>query len=197
MKLAVPPRPKLIIAAVLLATNVLTGVVTALVVRARDFSDINVNSLLNLGAIDANFDSALERKIPGDIPEDEAAIYRSHEGNARFDVHYRKYNERRGGAENLPLTLFCWAVAADKYRRDNVDIPVDPAVWRAFLADGPKGLPWYWSLRNTLTQAGAGQGLIRGEYHGVFGKPVPKPMVYQMGPLPRPFEPLPGEETPS
>ena len=52
MKLAVPPRPKLIIAAVLLATNVLTGVVTALVVRARDFSEINVNSLLNLGAID-------------------------------------------------------------------------------------------------------------------------------------------------
>ncbi len=183
MKLTVPPRPKLMIAAVLLATNVLTGVVTTLVVRARDFSDTNVNCLISLGGIDANFESALERKIPGAIPEDEAAIYRGQEMNARFDVHYQKYKQRRGSAEYLPLTLFCWAVAADKYHRDNVDIQVDPAVWRAFLADGPKDLPWYWGVRRTLTRAGAGQGLIRGE-DSMGGLTGNKASVYKMGPLP-------------
>ena len=141
MKLPILTRRGLTVLAVLLATNVVTGLVTMRVVRSHDFSEMNMNCLLNWGSIGAEFEDARVRELANVKPEDEAQIYRIHESNARFLVHYPNFNRRTGVGLNAPLTLFCWAVAADNYRSDDVDIPVDPAVWEAFLADGPRGLP--------------------------------------------------------
>lgn len=120
-----------------------------------------------------------------------------HEDNARFFVHYPKFNQRTSSDYNQDLTfmLFCWAVAAEKYRSRNVDIPVDPLVWQAFLAHGPKTLPLYWDLREDLTRAGAGQGLIHGENRmRLYSNP--KPPAYKMGRVSTPYKPLPGEDVP-
>lgn len=111
-------------------------------------------------------------------------------------MHYPKFNRWRGYDSDRPLTLFCWAVAAEIYHYDNVDIPVDAAVWRAFLADGPQDLPLYWQLRESLTREGAGQGLIRGEDR-MHRSSAPKLPPYKMGPVSTPFQPLPDEAAPS
>lgn len=195
MNSSIPPRRILIAIAALLATNVITGLVTARSVRSHDFSEMNMNCLLNWGNIAAQFDNAHGRRLHI-TPQDESKVYQMHEDNARFLVHYPKFNHRTGLDQDRPLTLFCWAVAAEKYRSYDVDIPVDPAVWKAFLADGPKSLPIYWDLRENLTRAGAGQGLIRGEdtMH-LFSEHKPPP--YKMGPLSTPYHPLPDEAVPS
>ena len=146
MKLVVSPHQALLAVAVLLATNIVTGLTISRIVRACDFSEMNRNCLLNWGSIGAKFEDARERKLPDVKPESEAEIYRMQEGNARFLVHYPKFSRRMGLDQNRPLMLFCWAVAADDYRSDDIDIPIDPAVWRAFLTDGPKGLSLYWEV---------------------------------------------------
>ncbi len=196
MRFPMPSRLVLFAVAVLLMTNVITGLVTTWYVRSHDFSELNMNCLLNWGNINAQFDDAKGQKLPGGFPHDVVQVYRIHEGNARFLIHYPKFNRRLGdNDDSRALTLFCWAVAADKYHYDNVSIPVDPEVWRAFLADGPKQLPLYWGLRDSLTRAGAGQGLIRGD-----AREFPsghKPSHYKMGPLSTPYHPLPGEDVPS
>lgn len=195
MKLSIPSRLVLLAVTILLVTNIATGLVTTWYVRSRDFSEINMNCLLNWGSIGAQFEDVKGQKLPGNFPSDEAQVYRMHEDNARFLVHYPKFNRRLGYDRNRALDLFCWAVAADKYHYDNVDIPVDPEVWQAFLTDGPKNLPLYWRLRKSLTDAGAGQGLIRGS--AIELPPGPKPIPYKMGPLSTPYHPLPGEDVPS
>ena len=195
MKFPTLSRFVLFAAIVLLATNIITELVTASYVQSRDFSEINMNCLLNWGSIGTQFEDAKGRKLPGDFPQDEAQVYGMHEDNARFLVHYPKFNHRLGSDQNRALDLFCWAVAANKYHYDNVDIPVDPEVWQAFLADGPKNLPLYWGLRDSLTRAGAGQGLIRGNAREI--PPGPKPPPYKMGPLSTPYHPLPGEAVPT
>ena len=183
----------LVAAAVLLATNIVTCLITTQVVRSRDFSLANMNCLLNWGSIIAEFEDARVRELPNVKPEDEAQIYRIHESNARFLVHYPQPDLRTGGGLNRPLTLFCWAVAADDYRSDDVDIPVDPLVWKAFLADGPRGLPLYWDPRESLTRAGAGRGLIRGDDSNRHFRTHKLP-PYVMGPLFAPYHPI--NETP-
>ncbi len=192
MKLPILRSRGLIAAAVLLVTNLVTGLITTQVVRAHDFSELNMNCLLNWGSFGAMFEDARVRELPNVKPEDETEIYRMQESNARFLVHFTKFNRRTGAGLDAPLTLFCWAVAADNYHSDGVDIPVDPAVWQAFLKDGPKGLPLYWDLRENLTRAGAGRGLIRGDdtIHHFRAHKLPP---YVMGPLPTPYHPLPGE----
>ena len=195
MKFIAPSRLVLLAVTILLVTNIATGLMTTWYVRSHDFSEINMNCLLNWGSIGAQFEDVKGQKLPGNFPSNEAQVYRMHEDNARFLVHYPKFNRRLGYDQNRALDLFCWAVAADKYHNDNVDIPVDPEVWQAFLADGPKQLPLYWGLRDSLTRAGAGQGLIRG---------APKEFLsdrklshYKIGPLSTPYHPLPGEDVPS
>lgn len=192
MKLPTLTSWRLRAAAVLVATNVATGLIVTKVVRARDFSEVNMNCLLNWGSIDAEFEDARVRELPNVKPEDEAGIYRTHESNARFLVHYPKSDPRTGAGLERPLTLFCWAVAAENYRSDDVDIPVDPLVWKAFLADGPKGLPLYWDLQESLTRAGAGRGLIRGDDTNRHFRTHKLP-PYVMGPLPTPYHPLPNK----
>ena len=196
MKSVVSPHQAPLAVAVLLATNIVTGLTTSRIVHACDFSEMNRNCLLNWEGIGANFEDTRVWKLPNVKPESEAEIYRMHEGNARFLVHYPKFSRRMGLDQNRLLTLFCWAVAAEDYRSDDIDIPIDPAVWRAFLTDGPKGLPLCWEVRESLTRAGAGQGLIQGEEtsrHLMAHKPPP----YTMGPLPKPYHPLPDEAAPS
>jgi hypothetical protein len=196
MQFFMPSRLVIFAVAVLLATNIITGSVTAWYVHSHDFSELNMNCLLNWGSIGAQFEDAKGRELPGGFPQNEAQVYRIHENNARFLVHYPKFSRRTGDTDDTrAMILFCWAVAADKYHYDNVDIPVDPEVWQAFLTDGPKQLPLYWRLRESLTDAGAGQGLIRGD-----AREFPsghKPSRYKMGPLSTPYHPLPGEDVPS
>lgn len=194
MKRFILSRPLLIGIALLLATNITTGLITAWKVRSHDFSEMNINCLLNWGGINSQFEDAKVRTLPHPFPQTEAEVYRIHEDNARFLVHYPKFNHRLGLDRNRPLILFCWAVAADRYHYENVDIPVDPDVWQAFLADGPKSLPIYWNLRQSLSHAGAGHGLIRGSDMEL--APGPKPPPYRMGPS-KPYQPLPGEAAPS
>ena len=195
MKFFVPSRLVLFAVAVLLATNIITGLATNWYVHSRDFSEANMSCLLNWGNINAQFEDAKGQKLPGGFPHDAVQVYRIHEDNARFLVHYPKFNRRLGYDQNRATVLFCWAVAADKYHYDNVDISVDPEVWQAFLADGPKNLPLYWQLRESLTDAGAEKGLIRGSAREL--PPGPKPPPYKMGPLSTPYQPLPGEAVPS
>ncbi len=198
MKQSLPPR-RLKIIIVLLASNIVTCLGAILVTRAFDFSNTNTNCLANWGSVEGQFEDIREahvQELDHKSPQDEASLYRIHEDNARFLVHYPRFNRRMGMNKNRAVTLFCWAVAADTYHDDGVDIPVDPEVWQAFLADGPKGLPIYWQLRESLIRAGAGKGLIRGD-DSMFHLTGHKPPPYKMGPLPRPYQPLPGEVTPS
>ncbi len=195
MKLTLPPHIILAALAVLVVTNVVTGFTAAHFAHAQDFSEMNMNCLLNWGSIGGQFNAAAEAHLPHPYTQTVAQVYRMHEGNARFEVHYPKYNKRRGMDQNKPLVLFCWAVAASDYRDRNVDIPVDPLVWQKFLADGPKSLPLYWDLRKELTEAGAGQGLIRGDNRMRLSS-NPKPTAYKMGRVSTPYKPLPGEDVP-
>lgn len=181
--------------AVLLATNIVTGLVTARVVRGQDFSDMNLTCLLNWGSVNDQLEEAKERTLPHVVPFSMAETYGIHESNARFLVHYPRFSHRTGLDRNRPLALFCWAVAADKYHNYNVDIPVDPLVWHAFLVDGPHSLPVYWQLRERLIEAGAGRGVVRGSPWEV-RHDAPR-SVYQMPPLSRPYHPLPNEAAPS
>lgn len=195
MKLSLPPRIILAALAVLVVTNVVTGFTAAHFAHAQDFSVTNRTCLLNWGSIGGQFEAAAEAHMPHPHPQTEAQVYHMHEDNARFEVHYPKYSKRIGLDQDKPLTLFCWAVAASDYRSRNVDIPVDPLVWQAFLAHGPKSLPLYWDLREELTEAGAGQGLI----HGTDSMRLhsnPKPPAYKMGRVSTPYQPLPGEDVP-
>jgi len=61
-------------------------------------------------------------------------------------------------------------------------------VWKAFLAEGPKDLPLYWEIRDDLTRAGAGKGLIHAKdpMHGMTGD---KPGFYKLTAFPRPASP--------
>ncbi len=195
MKVSLSPRFLFAAIAVLVVSNVVTGFTAAHLTRSQDFSERNMNCLLNWGGIEGQFDAAAEAHLLHPYTQTVEQVYRMHEGNARFEVHYAKYNKRRGFDQNKPLTLFCWAVAASDYRDRNVDIPVDPLVWREFLADGPKSLPLYWDLRKELTEAGAGQGLIRGDNRRRQSSD-PKPPAYKMGRLSTPYQLLPGEEIP-
>ena len=195
MRVSIPSRLVFFTIAALLATNIITGLATTWYVRFRDFSEVNMNCLLNWGSIGTQFEDAKGQKLPGAFPHNEAQVYQIHEDNARFLVHYPKFNHRLGYDQNRALNLFCWAVAADKCHYDNVDIPVDSEVWQAFLADGPKQLPLYWQLRESLTRAGAGQGLIRG--NATEFPSGHKPASYKMPPLSKPYHPFPDEAVPS
>ena len=61
MKLPILTRRGLTVLAVLLATNVVTGLITTQVVRSHDFSEMNMNCLLNWGSIGAEFEDARVR----------------------------------------------------------------------------------------------------------------------------------------
>ena len=194
MKLPFPPRRGVIAVTVLLATNIVTGLVCAHTVHTRDFSDMNMAYLLTWGMINQRFEEAQERKLTGIKPKDEAQIYYVYEDTARFNVHYSKFCKTTGLDKNDAQVFLAWGVAADRYRRDNVNIQVDPAVWKAFLAEGPKDLPLYWGVRESLEDAGAGQGLIRGEdpMHGMTNE---KPTLYKLSSFPH--QPLPRAANPS
>lgn len=190
MRLLISTRPFLI------ATTLLATVgVTVWCVRAVDFSDTNVTCLLNVGNVDAQFEDAAARELPGQKPMSKAQLYHMFEDTARFHVHYPRYCHRRGLDKHNAEELFVWAVAAEKYSRENVDVQVDPVVWRAFLADGPKTLPTYWEVRRYLSDKGADRGTIRGDdpFSGMTGD---KRAVYKLPRLSTPYNPLPGEATP-
>lgn len=155
MKANMPSRSMLAWGAALLASNVITGLVTARVVRTRDFSTLNENCLLNWGGIDAEF----RDKPTYSLPRDPAQLYRIHEISALAAI----YPSNKEDADHKALALFCWGVAADSYHWKRKDVVVNPALWRAFLADGPKDLPVYQTLRRNLTDEGAGKGFIRGD----------------------------------
>lgn len=197
MKLSLPPYIILAALAVLVVSNVVTGFTAAHLTRSQDFSVTNRNCLLNWGSIGGQFEAARTEAMPHIALQTEAQVYHMHEDNARFEVHYPKFNRRISNDydQELTLTVFCWAAAAEKYHSRNVDIPVDPLVWQAFLAHGPKTLPMYWDLREELTEAGAGQGLIRGtDSMRLYSNP--KPPAYKMGRVSTPYQPLPGEDVP-
>ena len=200
MKLSLPPQiilAALAVLAVLVVSNVVTGYMAAHLTRSQDFSELNMNCLTNWGSIGGEFDAVATAHWPHPYPQTEAQVYHRHEDEARFMVHYPKFNKRTSSNYNDDLTwiVFCWAVAAEKYHRHNVDIPVDPLVWQAFLAHGPKSLPLYWDLRKELTEAGTGQGLIRGD-NSMRLYSDPKPPAYKMGRVSTPYQPLPGEDVP-
>ena len=183
MKLSIPPRPTLIIAIVLLATNVVTGLITAHAVRARDYSNTNLTYLLTWGMISQRFEEARERKLPHVLPKTNAEIYFGYEDTARFVVRHPTA-PAPSNPDSDRQVLLGWAVAADQFHSDNVNIQVDPVVWKAFLAQGPKDLPLYWEIRDDLTRAGAGKGLIHAEdpMHGMTGD---KPGLYKLTAFPR------------
>ena len=183
MKLTVPPRPLLITAAVLLATNVVTGLITAHIVRARDYSNSNLTYLLNWGMVSQRFEEARERKFPHVLPKTNAEIYFGYEDTARFVVRHPTALAPINLDTDRQVLLGC-AVAADQFHSDNVNIQVDPAVWKTFLADGPKDLPLYWEIRDDLTRAGAGKGLIHAE-DPMHGLTEDKPGLYKLTAFPR------------
>lgn len=115
-------------------------------------------------------------------PQARTELHRMQEDNARFAVHYSKYRHRREMDGDQSSPLFRWTVAAQSYHYDNIDIQIDPAVWRAFLADGPKDLPLYWWVRDNLAQQGADNGVIRGE--NKFGPPKPAQFFTSWGAYP-------------
>ena len=196
MKLPVPTRRTLIIVTTLLLSNILTGLITTGIVRSRDFSETNMNCLANWGGISVQLEDAKAHKITDFTNNGAAGIYRLHEDNARFLIHYPKFNRRLGMDKNLPLILFCWAVAADDYQRTGVDIPIDPQVWQAFLTDGPKSLPLYWEIRQDLIRVGADHGLLH-DPNPLAPLNTPKPPPYKMPPLSRPYQPRPDEANPT
>lgn len=159
-----PSRLVLICGVVVLASNAVTGIVTAHVTRSHDYSELNRNCLLNWGAINARFDD----RPTYDLQQDPAQLYRIYEKNALFAARYPS----RQNADDGALSLFCWGVAADDYHWKGKDIALDPTIWKSFLTEGPKDLPIYWDVRKSLTREGAGQGLIRGDTPPWL-KPVP------------------------